>query len=560
MAWLADLQLRHLVPFLGVVATFLFFSDSIGLARPVFDALFLPAPQAASPATVETNRPRGNVTDAGGQLVAYTGTDFQVSVTPNRVADPTGLAKRLAPILDVPAYQIQMRSQTQTQTQTWMATSNWVLLASRVSPDTAAQIQALNEPGLVLEPMPRRFKPEGRPDLLCHLLGFVNYDNRGQSGVEAYYDALLTGAADSQRDVLLANFGVPQPAPTRAMDLVLTIDSDVQAAVARHLRDALDRYKAPRGTIIVMDPGSGAILGLANSPCYEPERFYEEGALLIDPAVSHVYEPGGVFQLITMAMALDFGIVQPETMVNDSGVYEVEGFEIHNWDNAAPGPIAASEILSRASNVGAATLANGIGPLTYYNYLRRFGFGRPTGVDLAAESPGLMPVPGDLNWSEGSLARNAFGQSIAVTPLQMISAVSAIANGGQGMVPYVVAAVVVDGKTYSRLPREAGRPITGNTAARVTAMAVASAGEGAVDGYQTAGKAGTAQIPDRGIYDPEDTIASYIGWFPADDPEVIILVKLDRPQTNRWGHLTAAPTFAGLAEELAVLLEVEPNQ
>jgi cell division protein FtsI/penicillin-binding protein 2 len=204
-----------------------------------------------------------------------------------------------------------------------------------------------------------------------------------------------------------------------------------------------------------------------------------------------------------------------------------------------------------------------MGPDTFYDYFQRFGFGRPTGIDLMAEATGQMPLPGDEFWTESFLATNAYGQSIAVTPLQMVTAVAALANGGNLMQPYIVQEIRGGRETFFHEPTAVGRPVSPETAHQMTAMAVTAVARevaGAqLEGYTVAGKTGTAQIAENGIYLPEDTIGSFIGWLPADEPEIIIYVKLDRPKSSPWGSLTAAPVFAQLANELVVLLDIPPD-
>lgn len=220
-------------------------------------------------------------------------------------------------------------------------------------------------------------------------------------------------------------------------------------------------------------------------------------------------------------------------------------------------------LLANSLNVGAATIATWMGPDTFYNYLQRFNFGRPLGIDVMAEAGGQLPLPGNELWTETNLGTNAFGQGLAATPLQMIASVSALANDGYLMQPYLVQEIRKDGQILVHEPTVISRPISEQTADVVTAMAVNAVRTevfGAqVEGYTVAGKTGTAQIPEGGIYHPSDTIASFIGWLPADDPEIIVLIKLDRPKASPWGSTTAAPAFAELATDLAALLDIPPD-
>jgi cell division protein FtsI/penicillin-binding protein 2 len=218
--------------------------------------------------------------------------------------------------------------------------------------------------------------------------------------------------------------------------------------------------------------------------------------------------------------------------------------------------------LSRSLNVGAATLATRMGPEQYYEYMRRFSFGRPTGIDLMAEWPGLMPLPGDSNWAESFVATNSYGQGLAVTSLQMIASTAALANEGKMMQPYIVAERHTPAGIMRHHPMVLNRPISPETAHQMTAMAVTAVAReiyhAQIQGYTVAGKTGTAQIAEGGIYHPTDVVGSFIGWLPADAPEIIVYVKLDRP-VPRWGSQTAAPLFSELVKDLVVLLDIPPD-
>lgn len=268
-------------------------------------------------------------------------------------------------------------------------------------------------------------------------------------------------------------------------------------------------------------------------------------------------------KLITMAAALDSGTVTPQTTYNDTGAIEVGGHVSYNWDRGAHGTVDMTTLLAQSLNVGAATIATWMGPTTFYDYFQRFGFGRPTGIDIFGEEPGLMPLPGSSDWQESFIATNAYGQALAVTPLQMISAVSALANNGYLMQPYVVEEVRDENGVHRHQPTVLSQAVSPQTAATMTTMAVTAVQqevpEAQVEGYTVAGKTGTAQIAEAFGYHPTDIIGSFIGWLPADDPQIVVFVKLDRPQSAPWGSMTAAPTFAKLAKELVVLLGIPPD-
>ncbi len=496
---------------------------------------------------------RGVIFDRHGTVLAANGADFQIGATPNLVINAEELATALAPILQEQRYQLLAKLQ---------ANRPYVSIAGRVSADIAESVRNLPYgDGLQVEPLQRRFYPQG--SLMSQTIGYVNFEGVGRSGVEGYYDRELAGEAVRQK-VNLSPLDVVQNVNAReGADLVLTIDRTVQFTVERHLRQALTDYGATAGTIIVMDPHTGAIIAMANDPGFDPYKFYNaEAEIIRNPAVSNQFEPGSVMKLITMAAALDSGVVSPDSTYYDSGELFVGGHRTVNWTRLAHGEVDMTTLLAQSLNVGAATLAVRMGTETYYDYMQRFGFGQPTGIDILAEASGLMPLPGDPYWEESFLATNSYGQSIATTPIQMITAISALANEGQMMQPYIVEEIRRGNGTQVHQPTVISQPISKETAQQLTAMATnalrIAIPAAQVEGYTVAGKTGTAQISDSGVYLLDAVIGTFAGWLPADDPEIVVFVKLDRPEIP-WGSETAAPTFAGLARELVVLLDIPPD-
>lgn len=495
---------------------------------------------------------RGIIYDRNEAVLAANMADYQISVAPRMVTQREELATALAPILEIPRHQILDALELR---------RSYVLLAGRVPAAVADAARQLPYNGIQIDPLPRRFYPQ--EELMCHTLGYVDFDGNGGAGVEGYYQRELAGEAASATVNISPLTQQPSVIAHEGADLVLTIDRTVQYTVEKHLARGLQQYGARGGTIIVMDPRTGAILAMANLPCYDPGIFYEvDESLLLNPIVSQQYEPGSVMKLITMAAALDSGVVTPHSTYYDAGILEVGGHRTHNWDRSAPGTVDMTTLLSRSLNVGAATLATRMGSEVYYDYLRSFGFGRPTGIDLMAESAGLMPLPGDANWAESFVATNSYGQGLAITSLQMIAATSALANEGYMMQPYIVSEIRSHNGTFRHQPTVLNRPISPETAHQMTAMAVTAVAQeifhAQIQGYTVAGKTGTAQIAEGGIYNPVDVVGSFIGWLPADAPEIIVYVKLDRP-VPRWGSMTAAPLFSELVEELVVLLDIPPD-
>ena len=352
-------------------------------------------------------------------------------------------------------------------------------------------------------------------------------------------------------------------------DLILTIDRTAQAIAEEELARGLKDTGAKSGSIIVMNPRNGDILAMASAPSYDPNAYADlvndKSDQFVDPAISSNYEPGSVFKIITLAAALDLGTVTPETTYLDTQYIEVGGRLLWNWDRQGHGVVNMIEMMAKSLNVGAATLSTRMGQQNFYRYLRAFGVGRPTGIDLQGEAAGLLRTrdtdPAD--WSEADLGTNAFGQGLAMTPIQLVTAVAAVANDGLMVQPHVVKQIVDGDKVTTAQVVKVGRPITERTAHTLTDVLVQAVEQevkfAQVPGYRIAGKTGTAQIPIAGGYDDPWTIASFIGYGPASNPQLIILVKLDRPTSSPYGSATAAPVFQRVATRLFALFGIQPD-
>jgi len=507
--------------------------------------------------------PRGLIYDANGQCLALNITQWDVSVSPPLVSEPAELADQLAPLLDLPRDQVYT---------TLTSGQKWSQLRRYVAPERGEAILDLEANGVQCAPVHRRVCPTG--SLFAHLLGIVTLMGDGFYGVEGYYDQVLSGregVAKIEHD----SGGAPLPLPPEeeapaqvGTSLVLTVDSNIQYIAAEELHRAVEEYGAESGTVLIMDPRTGAILADVSYPAYDPNNFVEtDMKRLADPAVSSMWEPGSIFKIVTWAIGLDTGTISPGTTFNDDGSMEVGGRVIRNWNRQAHGLVTMSDGLIKSLNTVAAFISTSVGKEDFYQYLRRFGFGSLTNVDLASEGPGMLKLPGDPDWFPSDLGTNSFGQGIAVTPLQMLTAASAIANRGLMMKPYVVHQYIKEGDGGRRViqvePESNRRAVSEATALTLTDMLVAVVEQGAteaqVPGYRIAGKTGTAQIPTAYGYHPTDTIASFIGYAPADAPQFIVLVKLDRPTTSPWGSQTAAPAFRAIAERLFVYLHIPPD-
>ncbi|MSQ61875.1 MAG: penicillin-binding protein 2 [Dehalococcoidia bacterium] len=426
-------------------------------------------------------------------------------------------------------------------------------------------------PGVQAVQGSRRIYPEG--NLAAALIGFVGKDPRGLSGIEADYDAVLAGKpgeAIFDRDSMGNEIVIGRREVTAARpgsDLALTIDRDLQRWIEPALDKAIAAYKAKGGSIIIEDPKTGAILAMASRPSFDllrPETANgDQLDLFRNRVVTDMYEPGSVFKLITMAAAIDKGLVNPNTTYVDSGVLNLYGQEIRNWDLMAYGTQTMTQVLQNSLNIGAAWIADKLNPSNFYAAVAAFGFSEPTGSGLAGEAAGTYRTPTDREWTVVDLATNSFGQAIAVTPLQMINAVCAIVNGGNLMRPYVVREI--DGPTSRQItqPQVIRRVISEKSSRTMRKMM-----DDTVNGkpghaaqlrdYTAGGKSGTANISSSSGYS-SSTIASFVGIAPADEPRFVMLVKIDNPADGQSGAAVAAPIFAALAPRILAHLGVPPE-
>ncbi len=509
---------------------------------------------------------RGYIYDNSGTVVlAAPGSDYElgldIPLTFYRLEDGTTKSVKIddilyevARIIGVPFTELQARVDEDRP---------YAHLSNRITPQQAEAIKALGFPGLAYHPIPTRLYPQ--KNLLCHVVGYVDGDGTGGMGLEGNYQRELTGDAVSDPVVNLPSAPLSFASAIPSYDLVLTVDRNVQATVERHLQRAIATYGAESGTIIAMNPQTGAILAMASTPCFDPKEYSTvDVGILPNPAISRLYEPGSVMKLITVAAAIDSGAVGAESIYSDSGVRVVGGIPIRNADEVAYGPINMAQTLEYSVNTATSWAAETMGADGFYAYMDRFGFGRVTEVDLAHEARGIIAKPGSVNWTPASLATNAFGQGFATTPLQMLTSVAAIANEGKMMRPYLVQEMRRGDEVLVTQPQELGLTVSAETARLVTSWAVNAGYYAEMEDYLVAGKTGTAQIPVNqgdgvGFYHEDDVIASFIGWLPADNPQLAMIVKLDKITTVEWGSESAAPAFAELAQELVILLDIPPD-
>jgi cell division protein FtsI/penicillin-binding protein 2 len=499
---------------------------------------------------------RGIIYDRAGQRLAVNTIEYRIGISPNLVSNPQRTATQLASILGIDELKLY---------QDLNSDQKYVLLAPRVGAEIGQQIEDLKKneplPALQIEKIPRRIYPQGT--LAAQILGFVSGDLKGYYGVEGEFEDQLVGRSRNEVVSDIPFEVSSQQEPDAGSDIYLTIDRDIQYLIESELALAVDQNGAKSGTIIVMNPRTGDILGMASYPSFDPNSFdtVQNNADWTNPAISGEYEPGSVMKVLTIASALDDGTITPDWTYNDQATLDMAGIHVWNWDRQAHGLVDTTGILVKSLNVGAATVSLKMGPTDFYTYMSKFGIGRLTGVNLQGEAAGTLKIPGDSNWSESDLLANSYGQGVAVTPLQMITAVSAIANDGLMMQPNIVQKIVTGDQVNYSQPIALFRPISENTAHLVRDMMVAVIrdgvdGKASLPGYTVAGKTGTAEIPIPTGYRDDAWKMTFIGFLPADDPQVIVLIKLDEPTSGRWASTVVAPVFQHLAQRLVVLMEI----
>lgn len=449
----------------------------------------------------------------------------------------------------------------------------WVSLAKNIDMETKKIIEVLKLTGIGFDLTSSRFYPEGSSS--AHLLGFVGSDAKGDKtgyfGLEGYYDGELKGLQGfirHEKDALGLPILIGRFFSNKAedgKDLNLYVDRTVQYIVEQSLKKGMEKYGAKSASVVVMDPKTGGILALASYPNYDPLNFADyPKEFYKNPVVADTYEPGSTFKVLTMAAAINENAVEVDTKCDIcDGPISLGGFTIKTWNNKYTPGTTMTEGIIHSDNTAMVFAAKKLGLDKFYDYIEGFGFGRSTNIDLQDESsPDLRPKN---EWREIDLATASFGQGVAVTPIQMVRAVSAIANGGLLMEPHIVQSIEDSGSTFEIKPKVVREVMSEATSKIATEMMVKAVDDGEAKfakpkGFRIAGKTGTAQIPIAGHYDPNKTIASFVGFAPADNPKFVMLVRYDQPTSSIYGSETAAPTFFEIAKELFTYYKIAPTE
>ena len=451
----------------------------------------------------------------------------------------------------------------------------WVPIKRGLNVELKKEVEEEKITGIGFEQEFERYYPEA--SMAANLLGFVGKDeygnSRGYSGLEGYYDRLLRGKEGTALQIhdalgrpILARVDSEKSFGTDGNSLILNINRSIQFLAERRLKDGIERYGASGGMVGIIEPKTGNVLAMVNFPSFDPKKYQEYSPdLYKNTFISSLYEPGSTFKPLVMSAVFNEKLLTPQSKCNIcSGPVSVGGYDLHTWNDKYYPNSTMLEVIQHSDNIGMVFAAKTLGLDRMLMYIDRYGITKTTGIDLEGET--VSAIKPKESWYEVDLATTGFGQGISVTPIELLSAFSSIANDGKMMEPHVAGAVRdKNGKITRIKPKELGKPISSATAKVMTQVLVNAVNKGEakfakIKGYRVAGKTGTASIPVEGHYDPNKTIASFIGFAPANDPKFVMLVILDRPTTAIYGAETAAPVFFSIAQGLFTHFGIPPDE
>ncbi len=501
--------------------------------------------------------------DGSHSLLATNIRKYQVSVVPRNIKDKETVSEILSKILNIEKSEILNQI------------NNDKLyippIAKKLDKSIAESIIKENLKGVLIVPESYRYYIEN--GLASQILGFVNADNKGQYGLEGYYNNELTGLEgliEGEKDTRgrLIN-SQNQVDPKDGDDLILTIDRNVQYYIEKTIKDAVEKFKAVSGSVIVMDAKTGGIIAMANSPTYNNNEFNlvnsEDNNIYQNSSISSIWEPGSIFKPLVMGIALQEKLVEPETTEVFGNKVVVQNYEIFTATKKAFGKETMTEVLENSDNVAMVWIGDKIGNDKFIEYMNKMGIGTRSGIDIDAEGEGKVLDKKD--WRDVTRATASFGQGFALTPIRMVQLYGAIANNGKIILPHVVRGILNQKDEEEKIDtKELGALFDKSTTQKLTDMLISVVENGhgkraGVPGYKVAGKTGTAQIPKpkgRGYLD-DSHIGSFAGFFPANDPKFVVLVKLDRPSNVEFAESSAAPTFGEIAKWLLTYYGIEPT-
>lgn len=516
---------------------------------------------------IPISQKRGEILDRKGDRIAYNISSPTIWAIPVQIEDQKGTAAQIAPLLGMKTEDVErMIAKGQSVKQIKGG-------GRKISLETAEKVRELNLPGIVVAEDNKRYYPYG--DLAAHILGFTGIDNQGLTGIEQRYDSALTGLrgniaylSDASGNQM-PNSSEKYIVPRDGLNLQLTIDKQIQTIMERELDRAMEELKPNQALAIAMDPNTGEILAMASKPSYDPAHYKDFPSDVYDRnlPIWMTYEPGSTFKIITLAAAIQEGKVD---LYNehffDPGRVEVGGAKLRCWKRGGHGSQTFLEVVQNSCNPGFVALGNRLGKESLFDYIRNFGFGQKTGIDLSGEASGILFKLSRVGPVE--LATTAFGQGVSVTPIQQITAVSAAINGGKLFMPHVAKSFVQPetGMVVEDIKPELVRQVISPETSRKVRDAlehVVAQGTGRnafIDGYRVGGKTGTAQKVINGRYSPNEHIVSFVGFAPADDPKVVIYTAVDNPQGIQFGGLVAAPIVKRIMEDTLHYMGVEPRK
>ena len=520
--------------------------------------------------------PRGNILASDGSYWVVRTQAWLIWANPRQLtANSSEVANKLAPFfIDDPSDKQSLLAETE-RLKTLLTKDgvSWIALEQKVSDEIKRNIEALKIQGIGFDTQAASYYPEASS--AAQLLGFVGKDEKGSDigyfGIEGYYDLPLSGKpgfVGGQKDALGSPIllgGTTQVTAISGVDLETNIDKRIQTAVEQGLTEGIKKYGASGGSVTVMDPVTGGVMAMAALPSFDPARYSEfSNSLFKNPVISDSFEPGSILKVAVMAAGLDAKVVRPDTTCDIcSGPLKVDKYLIRTWNDKYHPDISMTDVIVESNNVGMSFVGQKLGADSLYDYLHKFGIGEKTGIDLQGETAPKLREKG--TWNVVDLATASFGQGVAVTGIEMVRAVAAIANGGYLVTPKVINAIKSDGWEEKVKSDPPIRIISQQAAEEVTQMMVDAAENGEakwcrIPGFNVAGKTGTAQIPVAGHYDTINTTHSFIGFAPADHPKFVMLVTLNSPQSSPWAAETAAPLWYSIAKDLFPYLGIQPSQ
>jgi cell division protein FtsI/penicillin-binding protein 2 len=518
---------------------------------------------------------RGNIYSRDGYPLAASQKAYLLYFEPKKVTNTSLVAEKASHVL-FPSDE-KKRNETKARFLELLKLDlYWVAAEHNILPETKQALEALKLSGIGFEEEPIRFYPE--KSLASHVLGYVAKNEAGEIqgyfGIEGYFNRDLQGRPGR---VIQEYDAVGSPIlvgkykkidPLNGTDVVLTLDRSVQYIVEKRLEEAVKKYEAQTGTIIVMNPLQGEILAMANFPSFDPAVFNYEGKdsdvykpQRVNFAVSETYEPGSVIKPLTVSTGIDTKVITKNSQFNDTGPVEYSGYTIDNWDGKHHAVQDMTQLLQKSNNIGSAWVAHQIGAKNLFGYFGNFGLGEVTGVELEGEDTGSLKSPQNL--ADIDLATSGFGQGISATPLQVLNSFNVIANDGILQKPRIVKEIRDNGRVIPLKPKPIKRVLSSETATTVEGMLIdaASGGEAkffVLKNYKIAGKTGTAQIPVNGKYDPNETNATFVGYLPSTK-KFSMIVRLNRPKTSVYAAETAVPVWMQVAEDLIHYYGIMPD-